>query len=102
MRSFRLWTEGEKHSLGKVVKTHSAIKVSFYLTAFSGQKGGDLSLCQTRVLTKNFRLEMIAFFVQNDAELSKGVGGKILQCLGTETNERLTFENVRFFVQTNP
>jgi len=25
-----------------------------------------------------------------------------VQCLGTEKNERLTFENVRFFVQTNP
>lgn len=92
----------QKRSLGKVVKTHSAINVGFSLTAFSGQKGGDLSRCQTRVLTKNFRLEMTAFFVRNDAELSKGAGGKILQCLGTETNERLTFENVRFSFKPTP
>lgn len=45
---------------------------------------------------------MIVFFVQNHAELSKEVGGKISRRLGTEKNERLAFENVRFFVQISP
>ena len=77
IRSFRLWTEGDKkNSLGKVVKTHSAIKVSFSLTAFSGQKGGDFSRCQARMRTKNFRLEMTVFSFKTLPNFPKRLEGR--------------------------